>query len=82
MFKSISRSVIILSTVSLFTDISTEMLYPITPLYLKSIGFTVVLIGIIEGVAEAVSGLSKGYFGELSDKKGVRIPFIKWGYWH
>lgn len=79
--KTISRTVWILSIVSLFTDISTEMLYPITPLYLKSIGFTVVLIGIIEGVAEAISGLSKGYFGELSDKKGLRTPFIKGGYW-
>lgn len=81
MGKIITKRIWILSVVSLFTDISTEMLYPITPLYLKSIGMTVVLIGIIEGVAEAISGLSKGYFGELSDKKGVRIPFIKAGYW-
>lgn len=79
--KIISKSVWILSVVSLFTDISTEMLYPITPLYLKSLGFSVVLIGMIEGVGEAISGLSKGYFGELSDKKGVRIPYIKLGYW-
>ncbi|MDO9184403.1 MAG: MFS transporter [Bacteroidia bacterium] len=81
MSKVITKSIWILSMVSLFTDISTEMLYPIVPLYLKSIGFTVVLIGIMEGVAEAISGLSKGYFGELSDSKGVRIPFIKSGYW-
>ncbi|MBI3521070.1 MAG: MFS transporter [Bacteroidetes bacterium] len=81
MFKNISRNIWILSAVSLFTDISTEMLYPITPLYLKSIGFSVFLIGAIEGVAEAISGLSKGYFGELSDKKGVRLPYIKFGYW-
>jgi MFS family permease len=79
--KTISKTVWVLSIVSLFTDISTEMLYPITPLYLKSIGFSVVLIGVIEGVGEAISGLSKGYFGELSDKKGVRVPFIKLGYW-
>lgn len=79
--KTISKTVWVLSLVSLFTDISTEMLYPITPLYLKSIGFSVVLIGVIEGVAEAISGLSKGYFGELSDKKGVRVPYIKLGYW-
>jgi hypothetical protein len=32
-------------------------------LYLKSIGFSIVLIGILEGVAEATAGLSKGYFG-------------------
>lgn len=81
MRKVISRNIWILAIVSLFTDISSEMLYPITPLYFKSIGLTVVLIGIIEGVAEAISGLSRAYFGELSDRKGVRNPFIKVGYW-
>lgn len=81
MFKTISRSVFILSVVSLFTDISTEMLYPVTPLFLKSIGYGALLIGVIEGIADAVSGLSKAYFGELSDKKGVRLPFVRGGYW-
>jgi sugar phosphate permease len=46
-----------------------EMLYPIMPIYLKSIGFSIVLIGILEGVAEATAGLSKGYFGS-SDVTG------------
>jgi hypothetical protein len=31
----------------------------------------------VEGVAEFTSGISKGYFGKLSDEKGVRLPFIK-----
>jgi hypothetical protein len=44
------------------------MLYPVMPIYLKSIGFTALLIGILEGIAEATAGLSKGYFGELSDR--------------
>ena len=56
------------------------MLYPVTPLYLKKIGFSVLLIGILEGVAEAVAGLSKGYFGKLSDASGKRLPFIQFGY--
>jgi len=50
------------------------------PLYLKSIGFSVVLIGILEGVAEATAGLSKGYFGKLSDLSGKRVPFVRLGY--
>jgi len=66
--------------VSLFTDISSEMLYPIMPIYLKSIGFSVVLIGILEGFAEATAGLSKGYFGKLSDVKNKRLPFVQLGY--
>jgi MFS family permease len=66
--------------VSLFTDIASEMLYPIVPIYLKTIGFSIVLIGILEGFAEAIAGLSKGYFGNLSDRTGTRLPFIQIGY--
>lgn len=69
-----------LSVVSLCADMASEMLYPVIPVYLKEIGFSVLLIGILEGVAEATAGLSKGYFGKLSDEKGVRLPFIKGGY--
>ena len=50
------------------------------PIYLKSIGFSIVLIGILEGVAEATAGLSKGYFGKLSDNSGRRAPFVQIGY--
>lgn len=56
------------------------MLYPIMPIYLKTIGFSIVLIGILEGVAEATAGLSKGYFGKLSDISGRRVPFVQIGY--
>lgn len=56
------------------------MLYPIMPIYLKSIGFSVVLIGILEGFAEATAGLSKGYFGNRSDSSGKRVPFVQLGY--
>jgi MFS family permease len=76
----ITRAVWILSLVSLFTDISSEMLYPIMPVYLKSIGFSIVLIGVLEGFAEAIAGFSKGYFGKLSDVQGKRLPFVQLGY--
>ena len=59
---------------------ASEMLYPIMPIYLKSIGFSILLIGILEGVAEATAGLSKGYFGKLSDSTGKRVPFVQLGY--
>ncbi|WP_373541497.1 MFS transporter [Chamaesiphon sp.] len=78
--KIITRNVLVLSAVSLFTDIASEMLYPIVPIYLKTIGFSIVLIGILEGFAEAIAGLSKGYFGNLSDRTGTRLPFIQIGY--
>ena len=50
------------------------------PIFLKSIGFSVVLIGILEGVAEATAGISKGYFGKLSDNLHKRVPFVQAGY--
>ena len=77
---TISRTIWILSFVSLFTDVASEMLYPVMPVYLKTIGFSVLLIGILEGLAEAVAGLSKGYFGNLSDANGIRMPFVRAGY--
>ncbi len=78
--KHITRTVWILSFVSLFTDAASEMLYPIMPIYLKSIGFSILLIGVLEGIAEAVAGLGKGYFGKRSDLSGKRVPFVQLGY--
>lgn len=78
--KYITRTIWILSLVSLFTDTASEMLYPIMPIYLKEIGFSVLLIGILEGIAEATAGLSKGYFGKRSDLSGKRVPFVQAGY--
>ncbi|MCL6462748.1 MAG: MFS transporter [Flavobacterium micromati] len=78
--KYITRTVWILSLVSLLTDTASEMLYPIMPIYLKSIGFSIVLIGVLEGFAEAIAGLSKGYFGKKSDNLGKRLPFVQIGY--
>lgn len=79
--KYLTRSIWILSVVSLLNDISSEMLYPIMPLFLQSIGFSTVLIGVLEGFAEATAGLSKGYFGRLSDATAKRLPFVQLGYW-
>jgi len=70
----------ILSVVSLLADVASEMLYPVIPVYLKEIGFSVLLIGILEGIVNFTAGISKGYFGKRSDEKGVRLPFVKLGY--
>lgn len=75
-----TRTILILSFVSLFNDISSEMLYPVLPFYLKSIGFSLIGIGILEGISDAITGLSKGYFGNWSDSIGRRLPFVRLGY--
>jgi MFS family permease len=78
--KTINRTVLILSLVSLFADVASEMLYPVVPVYLRQIGFSVILIGVLEGVANFTAGLSKGYFGKRSDERGLRLPFVRLGY--
>lgn len=81
MLKNIPKQVILLGLISLFTDMASEMLYPITPIFLSGVlGASMAAIGIIEGVAEVSSGLLKGYFGFLSDKLGKRSIFVSLGY--
>ncbi len=76
----ITSNILLLSAVSLMTDVASEMLYPVMPVFLKAIGFSVILIGVLEGFAEAIAGLTKGYFGNLSDNLGKRLPFVQSGY--
>lgn len=78
--RIITKTIWVLSLVSLFTDMASEMLYPVMPMFLQYAGFSVFFIGILEGIAEAVAGLSKPYFGKLSDTKGKRLPFVQLGY--
>jgi MFS family permease len=75
------RAIVLLGFVSLFMDLASEMLYPIGPIYLTTVlGASIAWVGLIEGVAEAIAGLSKGYFGSLSDAAGRRRPFVTLGY--
>jgi len=69
-----------LSLVSLFTDISSEMLYPILPLYMQKIGLSGTLIGLIEGLAEAIAAWTKGYIGSMSQYTGKKKTYIVTGY--
>lgn len=62
-------NIIFLGLVSFFTDLSTEMVYPLIPLYLTSaFGATPAIVGIIEGIAESLASLLKVFSGYLSDK--------------
>jgi MFS family permease len=79
--NKLPKQLIILSFVSLFTDMASEMLYPITPIFLSSVlGASMAIVGLIEGLAEVTAGLLKGYFGVLSDKLGKRSIFVVLGY--
>ena len=80
-FKKIPRQVIILGLISLFTDIASEMLYPVTPIFLTAVlGSSMAVVGLIEGIAEVTAGFLKGYFGIISDRLGKRSIFVRLGY--
>ena len=79
--SQLAQTVIKLGWVSFFTDVASEMLYPVVPLFLTTaLGAPVVVVGIIEGVAEAIVSLMKGLSGWHCDKIGRRVPYIRWGY--
>ncbi|MGE4298552.1 MAG: MFS transporter [Desulfovibrionaceae bacterium] len=78
---SLPESVKQLGWISFFTDIASEMVYPVVPLFLvASLGAPATALGAIEGVAEAVVNIMKGLSGLSSDRNGRRIPYIKAGY--
>jgi MFS family permease len=68
-----------LGWVSLFTDASSEMIYPLLPAFLKSIGAGSATLGMMEGIAESVSALVKWWAGGASDSR-ARKPFVLVGY--
>ncbi len=77
----ISKNVVALGIVSFFTDISSEMIYPVIPLFLSSVlKATATSIGLIEGFAEATASLLKVFSGYLSDRIRRRKALILTGY--
>ena len=62
------KNILLLGMVSLFTDLSSQMIYPLIPEFLVSIGTKKAIIGIIEGIAESTASLFRIVFGRLSDK--------------
>ncbi len=79
--KGIKKNVFVLGLVSFFTDISSEMLYPIIPIFLTTVlAAPMSLVGIIEGIAESTASILKVVSGWLSDKTGKRKPYVIYGY--
>jgi len=79
--KKLSRNVLLLGVSSFLTDLSSEMIFPILPLFLVNILHAdVSVVGLIDGVAESTADLGKMVSGWISDKMGKRKPFIVAGY--
>jgi MFS family permease len=75
------RNVVRLGYVSLFTDVSTEMILGVLPLFIvQDLGGTTAALGLIEGVAEASNNIFRVFAGILSDRIGRRKPLVLLGY--
>ena len=77
--KKMLSNIVIIGLVSFFVDMSTEMVYPLIPLYLTSVlGATPAIVGVIEGIAESIASLLKvfsGYVGDVYQNK-KRLAFV------
>lgn len=79
--RRMPRNVVVAGVVSLLTDVSSEMIVPVLPLFLTMVlGAPVVAVGLIEGVAESTASVLRVFSGWLSDRTGKRKPLILAGY--
>ncbi|MEM9087433.1 MAG: MFS transporter [Cyanobacteria bacterium P01_F01_bin.53] len=79
--KGLNNTVRALGLVSLFTDLASKMVYPITPIFLTTVlGAPAWTVGVVEGIAESTASILKLYSGWLSDRLGRRKPFAVLGY--
>ena len=80
-FAGLSRNTFLLAFASLFADISTEMLYPVLPVFLtQTLKASGSVVGLVEGFAQATQNIVQGFSGALSDKLQKRKPIALVGY--
>src|SRR5215208_593913 len=79
--SGLGRNVYALAAVSFFTDVSSEMIYPLLPVFLTAVlGASAGFIGAIEGAAESTAALLKLASGWWSDRARRRKPIVVLGY--
>jgi sugar phosphate permease len=77
----ISPNVLVMGLVSFFNDVSSELIYPLVPIFLTTIlGAPITVVGLIEGVAESTGSIFKMLFGWISDRLQKRKSIAVIGY--
>lgn len=80
-FGGLSKNTFLLALSSLFADISTEMLYPVLPIFLvQTLKASGSIVGLVDGFAQAMQNIVQGFSGALSDKLRRRKPLALVGY--
>lgn len=79
--RRVPGTVVLLGFASLLNDASSDIIYPLLPIFLSTyVGATPLIIGMIEGTADAVASILKLIAGTWSDRVAKRKPFVVWGY--
>ncbi len=78
--KGVSKNVILLGIVSFLNDVSGEMVIPILPLFIESLGGAGLAVGLIGGLRDSLSAILRVFAGYWSDRSGKRKPFVFFGY--
>ena len=79
--KTVPRTVWALGLVSLFMDLSSELVHALLPVYMTTVlGASMLAVGVVEGVAEATASFVKLFSGALSDRLARRKPLVVLGY--
>ena len=79
--RSLPRAIVVLGVVSLLTDVSSELVHSLLPIYMTAVlGASIVTVGIVEGIAEATASVAKVFSGVLSDSLGNRKWLAVFGY--
>jgi MFS family permease len=80
-YRRLPRNVFAIGLVSLLNDASSEIIYPLLPVFLSlTLGASPAIVGLIEGAAESISSLLKLFAGYFSDRRGKRKVFVVLGY--
>jgi len=80
LFKGKQRNILLLGIVSFLNDLGSEMIMPILPMFITSLGGTGITVGLVGGVRDSVSSILKVLCGYWSDRSGKRKVFVVWGY--
>jgi len=80
LFSGAGVNVVLLGLTSLLTDFGSEMIMPILPLFIVSLGGAGIAVGLIAGIGDSLSSILKVFSGYWSDRVGRRKPFVTLGY--
>jgi len=78
--KNAARNIILLGLVSALADLSSEIMMPLLPLFIKSLGGAGIAIGLVGGLGDSIASILKVFAGYWSDRLGKRKVFVYWGY--